>query len=272
MLVPYNSPLLSAANAATTSASASPYVVAIQISGIQILPAIFNACILIFVFSAANSDLYIASRTIYGLAVEGLAPHILARTNKNGVPIYAVLLSGTFGCLAFLNCSTGSAVVFTYFTNLVTVFGILTWISLLVTHIFFVRARRSQGIPDSELVYRAPLGLYGTYAALFVCIIVAIFKNFSVFVHSSAAGGKYGNFDYQNFITGYLGIPIYFVMAVAYKLVHKTKFKTPLTIDLYTGRQQVDDEEARFQQREKEISEARGPKATRWYKYVSWFF
>lgn len=55
MIVPYNSKQLKQANSAKTSATASPFVVAIQISGIKFLPAIFNACVLIFVFSAANS-------------------------------------------------------------------------------------------------------------------------------------------------------------------------------------------------------------------------
>lgn len=55
MIVPYNSPELLKTATATTSAAASPFVVAIQISGIQALPGIFNACVLVFVFSAANS-------------------------------------------------------------------------------------------------------------------------------------------------------------------------------------------------------------------------
>jgi amino acid permease len=37
---------------------------------------------LIFVFSAANSDLYIASRTLHGLALKGHAPKVLAKTTK----------------------------------------------------------------------------------------------------------------------------------------------------------------------------------------------
>jgi amino acid transporter len=266
MLVPYNSPQLKTAISKSTSASASPFVVAIQISGIQALPAILNACVLVFVFSAANSDLYIASRTIYGLAAEGLAPRILSHTNKAGVPVYALLLSSLFSCLGYLNVSTSSAVVFTYFTNLVTVFGILTWISVLVTHIFFVRARKAQSLPDSSMVYTAPFGLYGTYFALFVCIIIALFKNFSVFVHSSATGGNYGNFDYKNFITGYLGIPIYLIMFCGYKILHKTKIHKPLTVDLFSGKQEIDDEENVFSAMQNEkVSESLG-----WYKFISW--
>lgn len=55
MLVPYDSPQLLAANKKSNSAAASPFVTAIVLSGIPHLPGILNACILLFVFSAANS-------------------------------------------------------------------------------------------------------------------------------------------------------------------------------------------------------------------------
>jgi amino acid transporter len=64
MVVPYTSTKLAGAAKAPGNAAASPFVVAIEIAGISVLPAVLNAAILIFVFSAANSDLYIASRTL----------------------------------------------------------------------------------------------------------------------------------------------------------------------------------------------------------------
>lgn len=63
-LVPYDSKSLVFATKKASSAAASPFVVAIELAGIRVLPHILNACILLFVFSAANSDLYIATRTI----------------------------------------------------------------------------------------------------------------------------------------------------------------------------------------------------------------
>lgn len=63
-------------------AAASPFVVAIVDAGIKGLPSLVNACILIFTISAANSDQYIASRTLYGMARDGNAPAIFARCNK----------------------------------------------------------------------------------------------------------------------------------------------------------------------------------------------
>ena len=271
MLVPYNSKLLLAANSASTSADASPFVVAVKIAGIKALPGILNGCILLFVFSAANSDLYIGTRTIYGLAKEGLAPSFLRRTNKSGVPVYCVLCCSIFACIGFLNVSTGSAIVFTYFTNIVTVFGMLSWLALLSTHVFFVHARRAQQVADIELRYKAPLGIFGSYFGIFAIIILILVKNFSVFVYSDVAGGTYGDFDFKSFITGYLGVPIFIVMFVGYKVVHKTELRRPATMDLFSGTQAVDDEEKEWLEKarlEKETGHGDG----HWYRFIGWLF
>jgi len=203
MLLPYNSPELKAANATSNSAAASPFVAAIKISGIQALPDIFNACVLIFVFSAANSDLYIASRTLYGLAHEGKAPALFKKTDKRGIPIYALGLSVAFCLLAFLGINTDSYTVFGYFVNLVTMFGLLTWISILISHIYFVNARAAQGIPNSALAYVAPLGKWGSVGALIFSCLIAFFKGFGLFCHEKLSPGS--KFDTDTFVTTYLG-------------------------------------------------------------------
>jgi amino acid transporter len=199
MLVPYDSPELAFANKKTAKASASPFVLAIRLAGIKNLPGILNACILLFTFSASNSDLYIASRTLYGLAEQGHAPKIFRWTDKRGVPVPALALSALFCCTAFMNAAKSGTTVFGYFVNMTTIFGLLSWISLLVSHIFFVRARNAQGITKDQMAYTAPFGLIGSYIALFFCCLIALTKNFNVFTK-----GKYGNFDTTNFITGYI--------------------------------------------------------------------
>ncbi|KAF3479667.1 dicarboxylic amino acid permease [Arthroderma uncinatum] len=269
MVVPFNHPDLLFANKSSNSASASPFVVAIQIAGIKVLPSIFNGCILIFVFSAANSDLYIATRTIYGLAREGKAPAILARTNRSGVPIYALALSTCFALLAYLNVSDDSKVVFGYFVNLVTMFGLLSWISILVTHIYFVRARRAQNVPETSLAFKAPLGLAGSYGACAFCILIAITKSFNVFVPSPKT---YGNFDYKNFITSYLGLPVFLILLFGYKFYTKCKGVKPEEADLWSGKEEIDREEAEFLAQETLKREQNGDAGWFYRTFVSWLF
>jgi amino acid transporter len=126
----------------------------------------------------------------------------------------------------------------------------LTWISILIAHIFFVNARKAQGIPNSALAYVAPLGKWGSVGSLIFCILIAFFKGFPYFVHNPET---YGNFDYKNFITAYLGIPLYIIMIFGYKFIMKSERVRPELADLYGGKQRIDDEEAEFiaQQMEK---------------------
>ncbi|KAL4777601.1 amino acid permease/ SLC12A domain-containing protein [Aspergillus nidulans var. acristatus] len=267
-LVPYNSSELKKANSASTSSAASPFVLAIQLSGIPALPHILNACILAFVFSAANSDLYIATRTIYGLAKEGKAPKILTKTDRRGVPFVALGLCTLIALIAYMNVSSSSKTVFKYFVDLVSQFGLLSWISLLVTHICFVKARKAQGIPESEFAYTAPLGVWGSYFALFWCIVVSLTKSFDVFTG--------GTFKYKTFITSYLGIPLYLILIFGYKFTTRCKRVLPHEADLYTDKDIIDREEAAYLARQEAKRAAQGAnhKQANWFykTFISWLF
>jgi len=245
MNVPYNSPLLLSSvgeSLGTVSVKASPFVVAATIAGIGTLPDLINVCILVFTFSAANSDLYIASRTLYALAVEGNAPRIFSHTNNRGVPVYSLGLSSAMCLVAFISTKTGAFKTFQYFISLVTMFGLLTWISILVSHIYFVRARRAQGVPDTALAYVSPFGLRGSVAALVFGCVIAVFNGWSVFTSDPS----YGKFDWQHFITDYLGIPLYLMMIFGYKLIMKTEGIRPEDADLFGGKAKIDEDEADF--------------------------
>lgn len=286
MLVPYDSEELAFANKSSNSAAASPFVVAIELAGIKALPGILNGCICMFVFSAANSDLYIASRTIYGLASEGRAPDIFRRTNARGLPYVALGLSVAFCLLAYMNVTDDSRQIFIYFQNLVTIFGLETWISILVTHICFVRARKAQGIPDTAMAYTAPLGIWGSYLSLFLCVLVriqspvvisekatnmlkqvALTKNFAAFTR-----GSYGEWDYKTFITGYLGIPLYLMLIFGYKLWTRCARVKPHEADFYTGKDIIDREEEEFLARK--AAQQTGKRGGGWFyrTFVAWLF
>lgn len=73
--------------------------------------------------------------------------------------------------------------------------------------------------------------------SLAFCILIAVFKGFSSFI---------GGLDYKNFITVYLGIPLYVIMIVGYKLIVKSERVLPETAGMKGGKQRMDDEEAEF--------------------------
>lgn len=247
MTVPYNSPQLLSANDKSTntiSAEASPFVVAAMLAGVNTLPSLINVCLLIFTFSAANSDLYIATRTLYALSVEGNAPKIFSHTNARGVPIYALGLSSSFCLVAFISADPkiGAFKAFQYFVDLVTIFGILNWISILVSHIYFVRARTVQNVPDTALVFVSPFGRTGSIVALVFACVITLLNGWADFTHDPSTG----KFDWKHFIVHYIGVPIYLCMIFGYKLIMKTEGVKPEDADLFGGKAKIDEEEAEF--------------------------
>jgi amino acid transporter len=166
-----------------------------------VLPGFLNGCILLFVISASNSDLYIASRTLYSLALGGSAPSIIAKTDQRGVPIVALGISATFCCLAYMNVVAASATVFKYLYgeifNIANVkcesgynfrvahldldLGITHWLhegsALARWRSANDKCIKAQGIDrKTDLPYHSPLGAFGTWFALIFCILIAIFK------------------------------------------------------------------------------------------------
>ncbi|CAM9023112.1 unnamed protein product [Wickerhamomyces anomalus] len=267
MCVPYNDPLLINATKAKTSASASPFVVAIKNAHISGLDHLINACVLVFIISSSNSDLYIGSRTLYGIACNNSAPKIFARTNKYGIPTYSLSLCSAFCCLAYMSVSSSSQQVFTYLVNVSTLFGLLTWISVLITYIYFSRAFEAQGISKDTLAYNAPFQNWAPHLALAMCILVSLIKNFTVFING---------FDYKTFITGYIALPVFIISYFGYKLVNKTTIHRPEDVDLYTLKDIIDAEEEQEKVNEALRKEEmkQGRKDGSWYydKFASWLF
>jgi len=206
--------------------AASAFVVAANSAGIAHLADAVNGLLLIFTISAANSDIYLASRSVWALAKDRQAPQIFHRTNKRGVPVPAVILSSLFIVLGFMNATKSASKVFGYFVSLVTVFGALNWMSVLISYICMIRGMKAQGIPRSAMPYRNVLLPWGAYIALFITALVIFFNGFAAFMP----------FQVDKFITSYIGIPVYIINVIWWKLYKKTKRVKPEEMDLRTGR------------------------------------
>ncbi|OCH95508.1 dicarbixylic amino acid permease [Obba rivulosa] len=249
LLVPSTDQALFVANKSKAGAAASPFVVATTLVGIKVLNHIINACILVFVLSAANSDLYIGSRTLYGLAVQGQAPRIFARVNRMGVPYPALILCTCFCALVFLNLSAGSSTVFGWFVNLVSTFGAITWMCICYTHIRFMNALKAQGLSRDSLPYKAPFQPFGSWFALGATAIITLFKGFDTFIP----------FTKSTFVTSYIALPAFVSFWGGYKLYYRSHVILSDKVDLVTGKKEIDEEEERFNHAQALL----GPK-TRW--------
>ncbi|GJN92977.1 hypothetical protein Rhopal_006022-T1 [Rhodotorula paludigena] len=234
LIVRADDPELIAVTKQSTSAAASPFVLAIERAQIRALPDIINGCLLLFVMSAANSDLYIGTRTLYGLAAQGYAPRFFMKVNR------------------YLAADSGSYQVFTYFTATVTLLGALTWLSILGSHLAFMRALKAQGVSRDSLPWKAPGQPYVAWTAFVITAIVTFFKGFDSFTPT---------FNYKTFITNYCGIPLYIALYFGWKFCFKTKIIPAAEVDLISGRREFDEDQLAWEE-----AKMAGPKKSIWQK------
>ncbi|RMZ85871.1 hypothetical protein DV737_g481, partial [Chaetothyriales sp. CBS 132003] len=232
VLVPSNDPnLLSAIKSGAAGAAASPWVIAIKRAGIPALPSIINAVILTSATSSANAFLYTGSRYLYALAQNRQAPTFLLKCTNTGVPIWCVLITASISLLTYMSCSSGSSTVFQWFQNLTTVSTLFTWVSINIAYLRFYYACKAQGIDRNAMSFKAPLQPYLTYCSAVFFSLIIFFNGFYVFA---------GGFDYQGFITDYVGIPIYFGLYLFWRLLKRSHFINSADADLYTGKEALD--------------------------------
>lgn len=199
-----------------------------------------------------RSDIYCASRSLYGLARDGQAPRLLAKARKNGNPIFAVGFTSLFICLGYMNASKSSATVFGYLVSLVTVFAVLNWVAILVSHIRFRQALKAQGISVADLPYSGFLQPYGSYFALFISLLVIVFNGKTRRHSISKAYTDFKiqgydafipHFKVDTFILKYLGTILFIFNAAWWKVSKRTTFWAPTDVDLTTGRREWDETE-----------------------------
>ncbi|MCQ8278737.1 amino acid permease [Acetobacteraceae bacterium KSS8] len=125
------------------SSSVSPFVMVMAQSGVPWAASLMNAVILVAALSAMNSQIFAASRMLYGLSEAGQAPKSLSRVTRFGVPLPALLSSSVgiaFAALVFV-CAPARA-----FGAMiaVSIFGALfTWAMIFATHLRFRAVRRA---------------------------------------------------------------------------------------------------------------------------------
>jgi len=232
VLVPSNDPdLLNAVNNGANGAAGSPWVIAIDRAGIKALPSIINAVILTSAASSANAFLYTGSRYMYALAQNRQAPRFLLKCSKTGVPVWCVLITCSISLLTYMSCTAGSSTVFTWFQNLTTISTLFTWVSIHMAYIRFHAACKAQGVDRNTFVFKSRFQPYMAWIGFWFFTIVIFFNGFD-----SIAGG----FDYQAFITDYVGVPIYFGLYLFWRVLKRTHFRTASEADLFTGKAALD--------------------------------
>jgi amino acid transporter len=228
IVIPYNDStllsILSGKAEGAGTAAASPYVIAMSNLGIGVLPHITSALLVTSIFSAGNAYTYCGSRSLYGLALDGQAPQFLRKCTQAGTPIYCLAFTMIFPCLAFLNLSSSTSEVLSWFINLITAAQIIDYIVICVTYIFFYKACQVQGLDRKTLPYYGVFQPYSAWIGLFFMTGVVCTYGYSVFLP--------GKWAIKTFFTYYTMVLVAPILFFGWKITHHTKFIKPEEADL----------------------------------------
>lgn len=210
LLIPYTDK-----NLAMEDVAMSPFTIIFDKAGIAFAASVMNAIILTAVLSAGNSGMYASTRMLWDLARDGKAPKFLAKLNKNGVPVNALIVTSLVGTLAFLASFFGDGVVYVWLLNASGMSGFIAWLGIAISHYRFRKAYVAQGRDLNDLPYRSRLFPFGPIFAFILCAIVILGQNYSAFLG--------GHIDWTSILISYIGLPLFIIVWLSYKFIKKTK-------------------------------------------------
>lgn len=261
--VPYTEPrLLQGGGNANTAAS--PFVIAINDAGIDILPSVMNVVILIAVLSVGNSAIFGSSRTLAALADQGQAPRILGYIDRKGRPLVAIGFASSIGLLAYMADTGHQTTVLAWMVALSGLSSIFTWGSICLAHIRFRAGWAYQGHKLSELAFRSQPGIVGSWIG-FVFNVLVLIAQFWTGVWPSNYNDQSLSERMVGFFQIYLAAPVVLIFYVVYKIWMKTHWLRIEDMDLVTGQRDLDLSEILAAEREEREQWSRW---RRWYKLV----
>jgi lysine-specific permease len=210
LLIPYTNERL-----ANGDVTMSPFTLVFQKAGIAFAASVMNAIILTAVLSSGNSGMYAATRMLWELAREGKAPRFLAKLNKRGVPVNALLLTVLVGTLAFLTSFFGDGVVYQWLLNASGMSGYIAWLGIAICHYRFRKAYLAQGRDPKALPYKSKFYPFGPLFAVALCTFVILGQNYPAFLK--------GHIDWNGILVSYIGLPLFLMLWLGHKIWKKTK-------------------------------------------------
>ncbi|OMJ27858.1 Lysine-specific permease [Smittium culicis] len=220
MIIRYDDPSLTSAK--INNIGVSPFTTVFKLAGLGKAADVMNAVILISVVSAGNAGMYASSRLPYTLYHKGMGPKFLSKTSKAGIPYVSLLFSISFSVILLL-ISLVVTNVYVFLVNAAGIMGFITWVSITITHIKFRAALRAQNIDMNELPYKVMLYPFGTYFSLILIILVIIGQMYATIYLGTNA---------LNFVSTFIGIPLFVGMYVFWKFFKKTKVVPSHEVDL----------------------------------------
>lgn len=233
VICPFDAKALGGATGAS-----SPWVVGIRLAGIHGLDSVINAVIIMATWSTANTFIYLASRSLYSLAMDGAAPAAFKKCTSSGTPINAVAAVSSVSLLAYLNLSAGAADVFNWLLNLVNTGGFISWVCCAIIYLRFDKARKQQGwhSPHASSTADTCIPRVKSWAILIFYFVLCLLNGFTVFFPS--------HWSVSDFLSAYIGIVLFILVYLVHHFYAREPWAIPPSmVDLPMSSDDLSDED-----------------------------
>ncbi|CAJ0704880.1 Lysine-specific permease [Ralstonia mannitolilytica] len=214
VLLPYTDPNLLRNEA--TDIGVSPFTLVFQHAGLAFAAGMMNAVVLTALLSSGTSSLYVSTRILYDLALEGQAPRWFAKVSDNGVPHRALVVTSAVGALCFFSSLFGDQVVYLWLLNTSAVTCFIAWFGIALAHYRFRKGFVSQGHSVRQLAYRSPFFPFGPIMVAVLCVVIILGQNTKALLAPLENLGA--------FLSTYCGVFVFVAIWLGYRWKFKTRF------------------------------------------------
>ena len=154
-----------------------PFVGVLEAAGLPGIASAMGAVIVVALLSALNVNLYGASRMLFSLGNRGMAPTVVTRTARNGVPIPAVLASVVVGFLIVPATYVWGDEVLDRLLAIVGSTLLVTWISISLAQLVLRRRADREGDELPMRMWAYPYLTYATLLALAGIVVLGLWTD-----------------------------------------------------------------------------------------------
>lgn len=152
------------------SSTVSPFVSILNQLKIPFSDSILNFIVLTAALSGLNSSMYSSSRMLTSLSDEGQASRLFSKLSKNGVPVYALVLSSAALLATAILSYLIPQEVFVLLATASGFLALFNWLTISVTH-YFYRKKTLKENPE-KLKYMAPGYPYTSFLEAFLILAI----------------------------------------------------------------------------------------------------
>ncbi|AUL46160.1 lysine-specific permease [Bordetella trematum] len=214
LLLPYTDPQLLRSD--VSDIAVSPFTLVFEKAGLLSAATVMNAVILTSVLSAGNSGMYAATRMLFNMAREGMAPRRFARLSRSGVPVHALAGTTALASLCLFSAIYSPQAVYIWLLNLAGMTEFIIWLSIAVSHYRFRKGYLLHGHDPAALPYRAGLFPFGPLLAFVLCLVITLGQNYEAFLQD--------RIDWGGALSTYLGIVLFLATWAGYRLMRRSRW------------------------------------------------